>query len=124
MKFLLDQNLSTQLADGLTQAGYDTAHVRDRGLSRADDPTVLALALTEDRILISADTDFGGLLARSGATGPSVILFRREGARRPAEQLQLLLANLGQLAPASTGSRSPTPRPSAATSTPAWSRTT
>jgi predicted nuclease of predicted toxin-antitoxin system len=100
VKFLLDQNLSPGLVDGLAQAGHDALHVRDRGLSRADDPTVLAFAQAEGRILISADTDFGGLLARSGAERPSVILFRREGARRPAEQLRLLLLNLGQLAEA------------------------
>lgn len=67
MRFLLDQNLAPALADGLSRAGHDAAHVRDRGLSRADDATVLELARTEERILISADTDFGTLLARSGA---------------------------------------------------------
>jgi predicted nuclease of predicted toxin-antitoxin system len=100
VKFLLDQNLSPQLAEGLELAGHDAAHVRDHGLSRADDPTVLALAHAEDRILISADTDFGGLLARSRAAAPSVILFRREGARRPGAQLRLLLLNLPQLSEA------------------------
>ncbi|WP_416210966.1 hypothetical protein [Frankia sp. Cr2] len=40
------------------------------------------------------------MLAQSGAGSPSVILFRREGGRRPAEQLRLLLVNLDQLADA------------------------
>jgi predicted nuclease of predicted toxin-antitoxin system len=98
VRFLLDNNLSQNLAVGLREAGHDVVHVRDVKLGAADDETVLAFARDEARILISADTDFGGILARSGRDRPSVILFRREGGRRPAEQLALLLANLPQLA--------------------------
>jgi len=35
MRFLLDQNLSPALVTLLDEAGHDTVHVRDRGLSRA-----------------------------------------------------------------------------------------
>ncbi|MEX5632966.1 DUF5615 family PIN-like protein [Parafrankia sp. FMc2] len=100
MRFLLDNNLSHTLAAGLREAGHDVLHVRDVALGAADDSTVLAFARDERRVLISADTDFGGILTRSGLDSPSVILFRREGGRRPAEQLRLLLANLDQLAEA------------------------
>ncbi|WP_322755424.1 DUF5615 family PIN-like protein [Frankia sp. Cas3] len=100
MRFLLDNNLSNSLAEGLRQAGHDVLHVRDVGLGAADDEKVLAFAGQDDRTLVSADTDFGGILAQSGAGSPSVILFRREGGRRPAEQLRLLLVNLDQLADA------------------------
>jgi predicted nuclease of predicted toxin-antitoxin system len=105
MRFLLDNNLSNSLAEGLRQAGHDVLHVRDVALGAADDDTVLSFAREEDRTLISADTDFGGISAQTGADSPSVILFRRDGGRRPAEQLRLLLANLDQLADAlKTGS--------------------
>src|SRR5437588_9950670 len=41
---------------------------------------------------------FGGLLARSGASTPSVILIRRLAGRRAAEQAAIILANLDQVA--------------------------
>lgn len=100
MRFLLDNNLSNTLATGLREAGHNVLHVRDVDLGAADDATVLGFARDERRVLISADTDFGGILARTGLDSPSVILFRREGGRRPGEQLRLLLANLDQLAEA------------------------
>lgn len=92
MRFLLDQNQSPLLVELLAAHGHDV--VRDRGLSRAPDSDILEVALAERRTLISADTDFGEILARSNAAGPSIVLFRRQGQRRAAEVAALLLANL------------------------------
>lgn len=98
MKFLTDNNLSPLLADALKAAGHDAVHVRDLGMQAAPDEAVLERARAEQRVLISADTDFGGLLARSEASNPSVILIRRLAGRRAAEQSQIILANLDQVA--------------------------
>jgi predicted nuclease of predicted toxin-antitoxin system len=97
LRFLVDQCLSGDLAEGLVAAGHDAVHVAAYGLSRADDDEILARAAHEGRVLISADTDFGGLLAARGATLPSVILYRRRTRRRPHEQVMVLLANLGAI---------------------------
>ena len=98
MKFLIDNNLSPLLAEGLKAAGHDAVHLRDLGMQAAPDPAVLQRAQVEERVLVSADTDFGGLLSRSHATGPSVLLIRRLAGRRAAEQSAIILANLDQIA--------------------------
>jgi predicted nuclease of predicted toxin-antitoxin system len=91
---LIDNALSPQLADLLCQANHDAVHVRDYNMQDAPDGAIFDFAQEENRCLISADTDFGTLLALRQQTEPSVILLRRPSQRRPAEQAQLLLSNL------------------------------
>ncbi len=79
--------------------GHDAIHVRDVGLADASDEVIFDFARHEDRIIVSADTDFGTLLAMQSMAKPSLILFRRSN-KQPDTQLKLLLDNLTTVAEA------------------------
>ena len=100
MRFLVDNALSGSVSRTLNAHGHDALHVRDVGLQDADDSTVIARAELERRVLISADTDFGTILALRRSRSPSFVLFRGEGTRNPRAQAQLLLSNLANIEPA------------------------
>jgi predicted nuclease of predicted toxin-antitoxin system len=97
VKFLIDQALSPAVAIELNRAGHDAVHVRELGMQAASDEGIFDCAGRDDRVVVSADTDFGTLLAIRKGTSPSVILFRHGSQHRPAEQAALLKANLPQI---------------------------
>jgi len=89
VRFLVDESLSARVAHLLSEAGHDTVHVSEIGLLGAQDSAVMRAAADADRVLLSADTDFGELLALGRHPGPSVILYRR-GPRQAEAQLRVL----------------------------------
>jgi predicted nuclease of predicted toxin-antitoxin system len=81
VKLLLDQGLPRGAADGLRQLGFEAVHASELGLATASDSDLLERALREQRTVVTLDADFHALLARSNATGPSVVRVRIEGLR-------------------------------------------
>ena len=61
------------------------------------DDQILPLALREDRIIVSADTDFGTLLAAAELSKPSFILFREPDLITAEDFLNTLLPSLSIL---------------------------
>jgi predicted nuclease of predicted toxin-antitoxin system len=76
VRFLADIGISQQTVRWLREKGPDAAHLREEGLQRATDETVLDKALSEERIVLTLDLDFSDLVAASGRKLPSVISFR------------------------------------------------
>jgi predicted nuclease of predicted toxin-antitoxin system len=61
-------------------------------MEAATDEAVLERAALESRVVVSADTDFGALLAVREAASPSVILFRAAQPRRADDQVAPILS--------------------------------
>lgn len=90
MRILIDNALSHQLATLLRDMGHDVIHLRDRVSVDSPDETVFELAQKEDRMIISADTDFGAILANRLESKPSFILLRHDTPAKPDLQADLV----------------------------------
>jgi predicted nuclease of predicted toxin-antitoxin system len=99
VRLLIDANLSPRVAASLASAGFDAIHVVNVGLLTAADEAILAYAAANELVIVSADTDFGELLAVSrGSVRPSVVLLRSADRLTPDQQAALLVANLPAVA--------------------------
>ncbi|MFN9734892.1 MAG: DUF5615 family PIN-like protein [Microcystis sp.] len=84
MKLLLDQGLPLSAATLLRDAGIDTIHVGEIGMSEAEDSDIIQRARDEGRVVATLDADFHTLLALDVANTPSVIRIRVERLRAQA----------------------------------------
>ncbi len=93
MRFLLDVNIGSRIALALTEAGHDVLRMALHNAA-AEDPEILALAVDEQRILVTCDRDFSELVfARKSALPPGVI-FLRFRARDVAMAVEKLMSVL------------------------------
>ena len=76
MKFLADMGISMATVRSLREIGEEVIHLREQGLNKMADREILQKAVQEGRTILTCDLDFGDLLAASGRSLPSVILFR------------------------------------------------
>ena len=76
MRILANENVAAEVVERLRGNGYDVAWVRHDSPGATDD-AVLERAVTEQRVLITFDKDFGQLVfLRGRAASCGVVLFR------------------------------------------------
>ena len=87
-RFLIDENLSPQLAHHLrTVHGYEAVHVNEIGLQGASDPEVLARAVAENRIVVTSNAEDFRQLGRRTPDHPGLAVML--DAVGLAQQLEL-----------------------------------
>jgi len=75
LRFLVDESTGSGVAEWLRDAGHDVA-MMSRSAAPATDSDILAMAVREDRIVVTNDKDFGELVFRSGKVHAGIILVR------------------------------------------------
>jgi len=90
MKFLGDMGIYPRTIALLREQGYDAIHLIEENLEKMTDQNILDKARQEERILLTVDLDFAQLLAISGDSLPSVILFRLGNVSREVVNRRLL----------------------------------
>jgi predicted nuclease of predicted toxin-antitoxin system len=75
VRFLADESCDAALIRALRAAGHDVISIAETSLG-AIDRVVLELALTDERVLLTRDKDFGELVFSAGATASGVLLIR------------------------------------------------
>jgi predicted nuclease of predicted toxin-antitoxin system len=69
-------NVPRQLGRQLTNQGHLCRHVGDIGMARAQDTAIIEEAKRNQEVIVTHDLDYSHLLAFSGESKPSVIIFR------------------------------------------------
>jgi predicted nuclease of predicted toxin-antitoxin system len=80
VRFVVDESTGAAVVEYLRTAGHDVLAVAEM-LPQADDADILARALTEGRILITNDKDFGDLTFRDGQPHSGVLPYLRVARR-------------------------------------------
>lgn len=96
MKFLVDECTGTSVVACLRDEGYDAVAVVEV-MPEADDEEILDHAVSEGRIVVTNDKDFGEMVFRSGRVHRGVVLLRLrdERAENKVRIMKVVLAQLG-----------------------------
>jgi predicted nuclease of predicted toxin-antitoxin system len=94
-RLLADENLHSQVVVHLRASGMDVVSVREEGWIGKPDSELLQLAVADDRVIVTHDSDFGTLAIRRGQ--PLIgILYLRPGHLRPSYTISLIQTVLSQ----------------------------
>ncbi|MEM3563231.1 MAG: DUF5615 family PIN-like protein [Candidatus Jordarchaeaceae archaeon] len=96
MKFLVDMSISPKTVELLKRKGYEAVRVSNLGMAKSRDEEILGYAIEKDMVLLTADLDFGNILAYTKSKRPSTIIFR---LKNPSPEFvnQMLLLTLPKI---------------------------
>ena len=60
-----EMRVSMRVVEWLRQNGHNAVHLRDRGLERLPNGGIFAMAVEENRVVLTFDLDFGEIVALS-----------------------------------------------------------
>jgi len=78
MKLLVDMNLSPGWASFLADAGFEAVHWSNVGAGSAPDGELMQWAAQNGYVVLTADLDFGAILAATHGMQPSVLQVRND----------------------------------------------
>jgi predicted nuclease of predicted toxin-antitoxin system len=93
MKLLANENFPRSAVEALRAAGFDVVWVREQ-MPGAKDEDVLANAMSDGRLLVTFDKDFGELAFRCGLPSTCGVVLFRVATRSPdyiAEKVRTIL---------------------------------
>ena len=96
MRFMVDESAGTAIVEYLRSIGHDVLPAAET-MPEAEDQNILARAMSEGRILVTNDKDFGELVFRSGQAHHGVFLLRPHD-ESPANRVRVVKAVLEQCA--------------------------
>jgi predicted nuclease of predicted toxin-antitoxin system len=76
MRFKTDENLPVEVAQLISSHGHDAKTVEEQGLGGTADTEIAAVCNSENRILVTLDTDFSDIRQYPPGSHPGIIIFR------------------------------------------------
>ena len=74
-------NVDIRVAEWLRNHRHDAVHLRDEGLPRMPNGEIFDKALSEDRVVLTSDLDFGEIAAGVKGKAGKVLLLRLHNSR-------------------------------------------
>ncbi len=99
MRFLADMGVAQRIVEWLRTEGHEVVHLREERLQRMPNGEIFEKAISEGRIVLTFDLDFGEIIALSAGRRTGVVLFRLHNTTTPhvIDRLRKVLHNSGHV---------------------------
>jgi predicted nuclease of predicted toxin-antitoxin system len=93
-RFLVDEDLPRSVAAIARRRGLDVVHCVDVGLRASPDDRLLAAAVGQQRVLVTADREFGNILLYPPEQHEGVLLVRIRETVEPDHRIDVVVSAL------------------------------